>query len=227
MGVHAGDEGRELGVLVDGGLDRRLLHGEIDVAGAAFPEQGVPEPWADVPVALQGIDVRHLHVTPRFEVARSEPKALGLKDVVWRTGAEVQVGKVDVDLALPQERREGEPIPAYDPRDTSVRFDDTIWIADIAAWTALSATFDPRVRVTAGVRAEYYARPDETSVQPRGELQIKLAKPWTLIGTKRATAAGVATLVVPVPGSARGKTFFLQCVDQAACRASNLVTEVF
>ncbi len=40
VGVHAGDEGGELGVLVDGGLDRRLLHGEIEVAGAVVLEQG-------------------------------------------------------------------------------------------------------------------------------------------------------------------------------------------
>ena len=36
MGIHAGDEGGELRVLVDGGLDGRLLHGEIEVAGAAW-----------------------------------------------------------------------------------------------------------------------------------------------------------------------------------------------
>ncbi len=37
VGVHAGDEGGELGVLVDRGLDGRLLHGEIEVAGAVRP----------------------------------------------------------------------------------------------------------------------------------------------------------------------------------------------
>ena len=57
VGVHAGDEGGELGMLVDGGLDGRLVHGEIEVAGAVGLEQGLPELRADVPVALQGIDI--------------------------------------------------------------------------------------------------------------------------------------------------------------------------
>ena len=57
MGVHAGDEGGELGMLVDGGLDGRLLHGEVDVAGAAGLEQSLPELRADGPVPLQSINI--------------------------------------------------------------------------------------------------------------------------------------------------------------------------
>ena len=37
VGVHAGDEGGELRVLVDGGLDGCLVHGEVEVAGAVRP----------------------------------------------------------------------------------------------------------------------------------------------------------------------------------------------
>ena len=44
-------------MLVDRGLDRRLVHGEVEVAGAVGLEQRLPELRADVPVALQGIDI--------------------------------------------------------------------------------------------------------------------------------------------------------------------------
>ena len=39
MLVHAGDEGGKLRVFVDRGLDRRLVHGEIEIAGAVVLEQ--------------------------------------------------------------------------------------------------------------------------------------------------------------------------------------------
>ncbi|MBA3451480.1 MAG: TonB-dependent receptor, partial [Deltaproteobacteria bacterium] len=126
----------------------------------------------------QKIDIRTPTVTPRFELTRSEPKAIGLKDVVWRVGAEIQSGRGSVEVALPEERREGEPMPAMDPEDTSVKFNGAVWVTDFAAWTAVSANFDPRVRVTTGVRAEYYVKPDEFSVQPRGEIAVKVADHW-------------------------------------------------
>jgi len=65
-----------------------------------------------------------------------------------------------------------------DPEDTSVKFNGAVWVTDFAAWTAVSANFDPRVRVTTGVRAEYYVRPNEFSLQPRGEIQVKVADHW-------------------------------------------------
>ncbi len=127
---------------------------------------------------FQRIDIRTPTVTPRFEVTRAEQKAIGLKDVVWRTGAEIQSGRGAIDLALPVERREGEVMTMPDPEDTSVKFNGAVWVTDFAAWTSLAANFDPRVRVTAGVRAEYYVRPDEFSLQPRGEVAIKVADHW-------------------------------------------------
>jgi hypothetical protein len=38
---------------------------------------------------------------------------------------------------------------------------------------------DPRIRVTAGLRADVFGRAEELALQPRGELSIKLAKQWT------------------------------------------------
>ncbi len=128
----------------------------------------------------QRIDIRTPTLTPRFELTRSEPKAIGLNNVVWRLGAEIQSGRGSIDLALPVERREGEPMPTMDPEDTSVTFNGNVWVTDFAAWTAVSADFDPRVRVTAGVRAEYYVRPDELTLQPRGEIAVKVADHWKI-----------------------------------------------
>ena len=56
-GVHACDEGDELRVLVDGGLDGGLVHGEVEVTGAIRLEQDLPELRADGPGALEGIDI--------------------------------------------------------------------------------------------------------------------------------------------------------------------------
>ena len=113
-------------------------------------------------------------VTPRATATRTVAKALGLKDVVWSSGAEAQIGYSSVDLAIPLERREGEPFPVYDPKDTSSHFQGTVWFPDFAAWSSVAASFDPRIRITAGLRADVFARSREFALQPRGELQIKL-----------------------------------------------------
>ena len=55
--VHAGDEGSELRVVVDGGLDGRLLNREIDVPGAVGPEETLPKLRAHLPVPLQRIHI--------------------------------------------------------------------------------------------------------------------------------------------------------------------------
>jgi PKD repeat protein len=60
---------------------------------------------------------------------------------------------------------------------------------------------------------------------PQG-VMIGLRQP-ALIGTRRADASGVATLTVFAPATVAGKTFHFQVVDQAACVASNLLSEEF
>ncbi len=124
----------------------------------------------------QKLNVTTPLVTPRVVVTRSEPKAIGLKDVVWSSGAEAQIGHSTTDLALPLERREGEAFPPYDPKDTASRFKGSVWFPDFAAWSSVGANFDPRVRITAGLRADYFYRPRELALQPRTEMQIKLIK---------------------------------------------------
>ena len=91
----------------------------------------------------------------------------------------MQVGRTTINLALPVEIREGEQFMGMDPKDTSERFNGSFWIPDFAAWTAVSANLDPRIRLTLGVRGDAFTRVDEVTVQPRGELKIRLTPALT------------------------------------------------
>jgi hypothetical protein len=127
----------------------------------------------------QKIDVTQPTLTPRAEAVRAWKHAAGLADVEWRTGVEAQVGRATLDIALPHERREGEPMPAYDPKDTTVKFSGHVWVPDFAQWTSLAASFDPRVRVTAGLRVDEYGHDSDVAIEPRGEVQVKLTSMLT------------------------------------------------
>ncbi len=129
---------------------------------------------------FQYIDVRQPTVTPRAEVTRTYARLAGLTDAVWRFGGEASIGRNSVNLALPLEVREGEPPPPFDLEEVTEVYKGTIWVPDFTAWTALTASLDPRIRFTGGLRAEYFARPEELALQPRGELSIKVAQPWTV-----------------------------------------------
>jgi hypothetical protein len=120
----------------------------------------------------QRLAVRSPGGTARGEVVRSFGDAAGLRDVTWRLGGEVSASRSSIDLALPLERREGEPAPIDDPMDTSQRFHGAIWSPDFAAWTAASASLDARIRLTAGVRVDAFERAHEAAIQPRGELSV-------------------------------------------------------
>ena len=136
--------------------------------------------------AYQRIDVRQRNVTPRAELTRTAASWAGLSNVVWRLGGEASIGRSTIDSALPLEQREGEPMAAYDPKDTSTQFHGAFWVPDFAGWTALTADIDPQIRATVGVRSDVFARIGEVAIQPRGELQIKL--PASL--TARLSAGG-------------------------------------
>lgn len=124
--------------------------------------------------AYQYIRARGPQITPRAEAVRTFDKWLGLSNVEWRFGGEAQITRISIESALPLEIREGEQFMGYDPRDTSQRFTGKIWVPDFAAWTAVSANLDPRIRVTLGLRGDAFVRPREVTPQPRGELKIKL-----------------------------------------------------
>jgi len=113
-------------------------------------------------------------------------EAVGLRDVVWSAGAEVQIGHSSVDIALPLERREGEPLPPYDPKDTTTHFHGAVWFPDFAAWTSAAATFGPADPDHArAARRLLSGGPRELAVQPRSELQIKLSDTLTLAVQRR------------------------------------------
>jgi hypothetical protein len=79
---------------------------------------------------------------------------------------------------MPVDQSEGEPQRPDDPMDTSQRFAGEVTTKNAAAWTALSANLDPRIRVTTGLRVDRFAgagRDPDVAIQPRGELAVKLA----------------------------------------------------
>ncbi len=123
---------------------------------------------------LQRIRVQQPTVTPRVEITRTADEWAGLSNVVWRIGGEASIGYSTIDLALPQEQREGEPPPPMDPKDQTNTFKGSFWVPDFAGWTALTADIDPRIRATIGLRADVFARIGEANLEPRGEVQVKL-----------------------------------------------------
>lgn len=124
----------------------------------------------------QHVEFSYPMVTPRIDLTRSVPALGGLTDFVWTSGAELQVTRADIDVVAGLEPREGEP-PVdddADPRANDTMFKGVVWLPDAAAWTSLAANLHPRIRLTAGVRADYFGRGEQLAVQPRGELQFKL-----------------------------------------------------
>ncbi|HET9623067.1 MAG TPA: TonB-dependent receptor [Kofleriaceae bacterium] len=122
----------------------------------------------------QEIHVSQPQIAPRAEVTRTFDDLGGLGKVVWRLGGEAQVGRADINLALPTEQREGEPPRSYDPKDITEQFHGAFWVPDFAAWTSLAADLDPRIRATLGLRSDVFTRINEAALEPRGEVAIKL-----------------------------------------------------
>jgi hypothetical protein len=121
---------------------------------------------------MQHLAVTSPGVTARAELTRLLGNRAGLGNVSWRLGGEVAVSRSTIDLAMPADRREGEPAPPDDPMDTSQRFTGSIWSPNFAAWTAISASLGPRLRLTTGLRFDAFERNQTFAVQPRGELAI-------------------------------------------------------
>ncbi len=128
----------------------------------------------------QYLDAQQTSVTARGEVTRTTDALAGLRDAAWRFGGELLATRSAIDLVIPVERLEGEPMANLgDPTATSEQFHGVVWAPDLAAWTALSAGLDPDIHATAGLRVDHFVRIGRTAVQPRGELKIKLAPSLT------------------------------------------------
>ncbi|HEY5951805.1 MAG TPA: TonB-dependent receptor [Kofleriaceae bacterium] len=123
----------------------------------------------------QHLDVRSPALTTRAEVARSAEQWAGLQDVAWRTGVEAVTTRHRIDMAVPQERREGEPPAGDDPMDVSESYIGHVDTGNVAGWTSMGAALDARVKFSTGLRVDAYTRADDVAVQPRGELQFKLS----------------------------------------------------
>jgi hypothetical protein len=114
-----------------------------------------------------------LGTTARAELARTWADAAGLRNVVVRGGAEVDVSRWTLDLAVPAFEDEGEPeMEQGPPTDPTMIFDDAIWVTDLAGWTALSADLAPAIRLTTGLRVDGFVRSRDLAIQPRGELAV-------------------------------------------------------
>ncbi|HEU0032111.1 MAG TPA: TonB-dependent receptor [Kofleriaceae bacterium] len=122
----------------------------------------------------QHLDVTAPALTGRAELMRTASQAAGLSEVAWRVGGEVVTTRYSLDLALPADRREGEPSQPDDPMDTSLSYTGDVTTQNAAAWTALAASLDEHVRFTAGLRVDRYGRAHDVAVQPRAELAITI-----------------------------------------------------
>ncbi len=124
--------------------------------------------------AVQHIDVVQPAVTPRAEAIRTVDTYGGLTHLELRAGAEAQIQRSDVDVALPQMMVEGEAMQGRNPNDTSTTFKGNFWQPDLAQWTSFAANIDPRIRFQAGLRLDEFTRNHDNAIQPRGKLEITL-----------------------------------------------------
>lgn len=121
---------------------------------------------------LQHLDDRAPSVTGRAELLRSSP------GVLWRIGGETVVTEHAIDVAMPRQGVEGEPMED-DAMDTSETYRGTVETKDVAAWTSVTSDLDERVRVTGGLRVDGYLRNRDAAVQPRGEVTMKITPTLT------------------------------------------------
>jgi hypothetical protein len=134
--------------------------------------------------AAQSLHIDRLDTDARGELSRSFAELAGLRDVVWRVGAEAAVSRYSLDIAAPAPPQSGIRMGIgagenQNPNDVSTKFDGIVWTPDFAGWTALTASLDPRIRVTTALRIDGFGRSGDTAVEPRGDLQIKLAEKLT------------------------------------------------
>lgn len=118
--------------------------------------------------------MQHVTATAPAVTGRGELQRTFGNDVVWRLGGEVQVTRSSLDVALPEQRREGEPPGVDDPMDTSTRFSGTVTSPDTAAWTSIAGSLDARVHASAGLRVDAFARTNDYGIEPRGDVTTKL-----------------------------------------------------
>jgi TonB-dependent Receptor Plug Domain len=129
---------------------------------------------------MQNIDLFRLQTAMRTEVVRSMARAVGLRDVVMRIGAEAAVDRVDVALAIGEVLDEGQPMAGpFDPDDIRQRFAGVFWVPDVGTWASAAASLGA-ARLTTGLRVDGFVRGRDVVVQPRAELAFNLPATFRL-----------------------------------------------
>jgi outer membrane receptor protein involved in Fe transport len=144
-----------------------------------FALSSMPDEFVFDSGIYQHVDIIELQNNARTELTHVSDELGGLKDAIFRVGAEAAVTRYSLDLALPQEQREGQPMGNFNPNDTSEQFHGIVYTPDFAVWSALQASLDPKIRATVAMRIDEFARIDDFSIQPRGELSYKVTPELT------------------------------------------------
>ena len=125
---------------------------------------------------MQNFNLDRVQSGMRSELTRTLSSAAGLRDVVLRVGADGDVSRNRLDLAVGESNDEGQPMAGNgDLDDIRTRFQGTIWIPDAATWVSAAGTLGP-ARLTTGLRVDGFARNREIAVQPRAELAVTLTE---------------------------------------------------
>jgi hypothetical protein len=122
----------------------------------------------------QHVIIKRLESTARAEVTRTMRDVVGLHDLEWRTGGEVDVSHYALDLLFPTPMHNGIVGGMRLDSDDTTAFTGTVWTPDFAAWTALTAGLASNIHLTTGLRVDAFARTNDAVVEPRGQLVVDL-----------------------------------------------------
>ena len=126
--------------------------------------------------AIQFIDIQRIETTLRDEVAYTKRDIGGFTDLTWTLGGEADISHYNIDLALPTPPHDGQTMNnPQNPNDVSTKFDGVVWTPDFGTWSALTVGLDKNIRLTTGLRVDGFARSNDVVVEPRGQLEIKVA----------------------------------------------------
>jgi TonB-dependent Receptor Plug Domain/Carboxypeptidase regulatory-like domain len=122
----------------------------------------------------QNFNLFQLQNDLRTELVHTKARSLGLRDVVTRVGAEANIGRADLSLAVGEVPDEGQPMdPNGDLDDIRQRFDGVVWVPNVGTWASVAASLGA-ARFTTGVRVDRFGRIRQVAVQPRAELSVQL-----------------------------------------------------
>lgn len=108
-------------------------------------------------------------ISARGELTKELATFAGLRDVVFRTGVEIDPKRAKLALELIQSDSRSQQGFMMDqsPRNS---FNGTFWLPDFGAWANMEAGLSPTLRFSTGVRVDEFVRNRAYEVQPRGDL---------------------------------------------------------